>query len=361
MTTIDRHIIIRFFTGIVYLTLALIVFFIVLHYVEYIDDFFDRGATMKDVFFVYYLNYIPEIIRLTSPLAVFLSAVYLTSRLSQKLQIAALQTSGVSLYRILIPYVFVGIVVSGFVFYFNGYVVPKTNRTVIDFEQKYLRGKQVKLDLHDVHRQNSPGSIIAVGYYDRFSKVANNISIQDFDNGQFLVSRIDADRMVWVDSTETWRLENVTERDFQLNDWPVIEYTDYMDTTLTVFPTDFARTEREVESMTIPQAQNFIASLKRSGANNTGRTQVGYFNKFSYPFANLIVVLIAVPLAAVRRKGGQAVQIGLGLLVSFLYLAAIKVIEPFGYENTLSPAMAAWLPHVMFLLLGLYLIIRARK
>ena len=332
-----------------------------LHYVEYIDDFFDRGATMKDVFFVYYLNYIPEIIRLTSPLAVFLSAVYLTSRLSQKLQIAALQTSGVSLYRILMPFLFVGIVVSTFVFYFNGYIVPDTNRVVIDFEQKYLRGKQVKLDLHDVHRQNSPGSIISVGYYDRFSKVANNISIQDYDRGQYLVSRIDADRMVWVDSTETWRLENVTARDFEINEWPEIKYTDYMDTTLTVYPTDFARTEREVESMTIPQAEEFIESLKRSGANNTGRTQVGYYNKFSYPFANLIVVLIAVPLAAVRRKGGQAVQIGLGLLVSFLYLAAIKVIEPFGYENSLSPVVAAWLPHAIFFLLGIYLIIHARK
>lgn len=316
---------------------------------------------MKEVFFVYYLNYIPEIIRLTSPLAVFLSAVYLTSRLSQKLQIAALQTSGVSLYRILLPFLLVGIVVSGFIFYFNGYVVPDTNRVVIDFEQKYLRGKQVKLDLHDVHRQNSPGSIIAVGYYDRFSKVANNISIQDFDSGQYLISRIDADRMVWVDSTETWRLENVTAREFLFHGWPTIKYTDYLDTTLTVFPTDFARTEREVESMTIPQAQDFIESLKRSGANNTGRTRVGFYNKFSYPFANLIVVLIAVPLASVRRKGGQAVQIGLGLLVSFLYLAAIKVIEPFGYENTLSPAVAAWLPHGLFFLLGVYLLIRARK
>jgi len=361
LTTIDRHIIIRFFTGIVYLTLALILFFIVLHYVEYIDDFFDRGATMKDVFLVYYLNYIPEIIRLTSPLAVFLSAVYLTSRLSQKLQIAALQTSGVSLYRIMLPFLFVGVIVSSFVFYFNGYIVPKTNKVVIDFEQKYLRGKQIKLDLHDVHRQNSPGSVIAVGYYDRFSKVANNVSIQDFENGQFLRARIDADRMVWVDSTETWRLEVVTARTFPSDSWPQIVHQDYLDTTLTVFPTDFARTEREVESMTIPEAESFIESLQRSGANNTGRTKVGFYNKFSYPFANLIVVLIAVPLASVRRKGGQAIQIGLGLFVSFLYLATIKVVEPFGYENSIPPSMAAWLPHILFFALGIILLLRARK
>ena len=361
MTTIDRHIIVRFISGTLFLTIALIVFFIVLHYVEYIDDFFDRGATMKDVFLVYYLNYIPEIIRLTSPLSVFLSAVYLTSKLSQKLQIAALQTSGVSLYRIMVPFVLVGLLMSAILFGFNGWLVPQTQRTVIEFEQKYLKGKQVKIDLHDIHRQNRPGSIIAVGYYDRFSNVANNVSLQDYTQAKILSSRIDADRMVWVDSTASWRLEHVTMRDFVHTGWPEHSYVDFLDTTLSVFPTDFARTEREVESMTIPEARDYIESLKRSGANNTGQTRVGYHNKFSYPFANLIVVLIAIPLAAVRRRGGQAVQIGLGLLISFLYLAIIKIVEPFGYKDTLDPAVAAWLPHILFALFGIYLLMKAKK
>ena len=361
MTTFDRHIIIRFATGTVYLILALIIFFVVMHYVEYIDDFFDRGATMKDVFLVYYLNYVPEIVRLTSPLAVFLSAVYLTSRLSQKLQFAALQTSGISLYRLMLPYLVVGICISGFMFYFNGWVVPITNRTVIEFEQQYLKGNRIQLDLHDVHRQSRPGSIIAVGYYDRFSKVGNNVTLQNFSGGKYLTSRIDAERMVWVDTTQSWRLESITVRRFQEAAWPTQEYIDYLDTTLTVFPRDFARTEREIESMTVTEGKAYIESLKRSGANNTGRTYVGYYNKFAYPFANLIVVLIAVPLAAVRRRGGQAIQIGLGLLVSFIYLATMKVVEPFGYNNALDPEIATWLPHLLFFLFGIILLIRARK
>lgn len=361
MTTIDLHIIKRFFLGILYLILSLIVFFVVLHYVEYIDDFFDRGATMKDVFLVYYLNYLPEIVKLTSPLAVFLSSVYLTGKLSQKLQIAALQTSGVSLYRILVPYLFVGICVSLFMFWFNGWIVPTTNQKVIEFEQRYLKGNQVQIDLHDVHRQSKPGSVITVGYYDRFSKVANKVSIQDYEESRHLVFRLDADRMVWVDSTQTWRLEGVTKRLFDDLSWPVQSTTDYLDTTLTVFPRDFARTEREVESMTVREAEEYIESLLRSGASNTGKTQVGYYNKFAYPLANLIVVLIAVPLASVRRRGGQAIQMGIGLLVSFFYLATIKVVEPFGYEEALSPATAAWLPHIIFLLFGIFLLIRAKK
>jgi lipopolysaccharide export system permease protein len=360
MTTFDFHIMRRFLAGTVLLIGCLIVFFVVLHYVEYIDDFFDRGASMRQVFLEYYPNYIPEIVRLTSPLAVFLSCVYLTGKLSQQLQLAALQTSGVSLYRLLRPYVVVAAAVSVFMFWFNGWVVPETNRTVIEFEQRYLKNRQQPLDPNDIHRQNSPESMVSVGFYDRVAEIAHTVSIQRFSDGRHLVSRIDARRMAWVDSLSAWRLSDVTERRFDGQGMTAFRTVVEFDTTLAILPRDLARTEREVESMTIPEAREYIASLARSGANNTGRTLVGYQSKFSYPLANLIVVLIGMPLASVRRRGGQAVQIGLGLLIAFFYLATMKIVEPFGYAGGLPPAVAAWLPHAVFAAIGLLFLVRAR-
>ena len=90
MTLFERHIIRRVVTGFAALLAILIAFFIVLHYVEYIDDFYDRGATMRDVFLVYYPSYIPEIVRLISPLAVFLASIHLTAKLTESLQLNAL-------------------------------------------------------------------------------------------------------------------------------------------------------------------------------------------------------------------------------------------------------------------------------
>ncbi|MEZ4700326.1 MAG: LptF/LptG family permease [Rhodothermales bacterium] len=361
MTTIDFHIMRRFLMGTVFLIGCLIVFFVVLHYVEFVDDFFDRGASMSQVFLEYYPNFIPDIVRLTSPLAVFLSCVYLTGKLSQQLQLAALQTSGVSLYRLLLPYLVVAVFISGFMFWFNGWIVPKTNQTVIEFEQKYLKNKQQQLDPSDIHRQNSPESMVSVGFYDRVAQVAHKVSIQHFSDDRHLRARLDAKRMAWVDSLGIWRLHDITERSFSPEGMTQYRKIEDLDTTLTIYPRDLARTEREVESMTIPDARNYIDALRRSGANNTGRTLVGYQSKFAYPLANLIVVLIGMPLASVRRRGGQAVQIGLGLLIAFFYLATMKLVEPFGYTGELSPTMAAWLPHVLFALLGLFFIFRARK
>ena len=340
---------------------ALIVFFVVLHYVEYIDDFFDRGATMQDVFGTYYPNYIPEIVRLTSPLALFLSCVYLTGKLAQELQLVALQTGGVSLVRLLWPYALVGAVVTAGMFGFNGWVVPKTNATVLQFEERYMGGDARPIDISDIFRQNAPGSIVSVGYYDRETEVAHRVSLERFESESRLASRMDASRMEWVDSLGRWRMHTVIVRDFPEEGREERRQIQQLDTLLNVYPRDLARTERDVESMTIPVAADYVDALKRSGAGGLGRPMVAYYSKFAYPLANLILVLIAVPMAARRRRGGQAVRFGIGLLVAFAYLALQKLTEPFGYERALAPVLAAWLPHVLFAVVALFLIVRARK
>ncbi len=361
MTTFDLHIIRRLTQSYLFLVGVLIVFFIVLHYVESIDDFMDRGATMKQVLTVYYLNYIPEIVRLTSPLALFLSCVYLTGKLAQQLQLAALQTTGVSLYRVMRPYVLVALVVTGAMIWFNGWVVPRTNRIVLDFEMEYLKDAPRKLDLSDIHRQYRPGHVVTVGYYDGKANVAYRVSLQQFGQSNQMLSRIDAPRMDWVDSLAVWRLSDVTRRAFLPDGRERRSHFSRLDTAIYIFPRDFARTERDVETMTVPVAERYVSELRRSGAGNLGRPLVGYYTKFSYPFANLILVLIGVPLAAVRRRGGQAVRLGLGLLTAFAYLALQKLTEPFGYTGEVSPLLTAWLPHAVFFIVAMVLLIRTRK
>lgn len=356
----DRHIILRLSAGFVVLVAVLILFFIVLHYVEFVDDFFDRGATMREVFLVYYPSYVPEIVKLISPLAVFMACVYLTGKLSQSLQLTALQTSGVSLYRLLVPYVAVAMLLTGFMFWFNGWIVPQTNRTVLAFEQQYLKDAPRVVDIADIHRQNRPGTYVTVSYFDRRSQTAHSVSIHTFSEENKLVQRIDAPTMRWNDSLATWRIQEPVVRQFR-GDVERRVRKARIDTSLQILPRDLARTDRDVESMSIPAARQYIDDLERSGAGGIGRSKVSYYTKFAYPFANLILVLIGMPLASVRRRGGQAVQIGLGLAVAFAYLTLQKITEPFGYTGEIPPLIVAWLPHVAFFLAGIVLLVRVRK
>ena len=316
---------------------------------------------MNEIYSIYYPSYIPEIIRLISPLALFLSCVYLTGKLSQTMQITALQTGGISLFRLLLPYVFVALLVTGMMVWFNGWIVPVTNQTVLEYDGKYLKDAPKQVDINDIHRQNSPGSIVTVKYFERRTNTAHTVSLQRFDNAHRLIERIDANKMTWQDSLETWRLPDAVVRTFDEDGNEVRRVVDQLDTLLLVFPRDLARTERDIESMTIPVAKAYVEALERSGAGNIGRPLVGYYTKYSYPLANLVVVLIALPLAAVRRRGGQAVQIGLGLFMAFAYLAAQKLTEPFGYTGELDPILTAFVPHLLFFLIAVLMLMRARK
>jgi len=361
MTTFDRHVLARLSRSYVLLVAALIVFFIVLHYVEYIDDFYDRGATLRQVFLVYYPSYIPEIVRLISPLAVFMSAVYLMGRLSQSLQIASLQTAGVSLYRLLVPFLVVGITITAAMFWFNGWIVPTTNKTVVAFEQQYLRDAQGFVDVNDVHRHTNRHGIVSVGFYNRDDHVGHSATLQQFSADHRLLLRVDAQRMTWIDSLNVWRFENAVRRTFDSAGVEVVSRHARLDTTLNVLPLDFARTERDVESMTIPQARSHVASLERAGAGNLGRARVQYHSKYAYPVANLILALLGGVIASVRRRGGQAIQIGIGLVVAFVYLTALKLLEPFGFTGSVSPQLAAWAPHAVFLAFTAVCLLTVRK
>ncbi len=347
----------------------LVVFFVVLDYVEYIDDFMDRGATIRQVFGTYYLNYVPEIIRLTSPLALFLAAIYTVSRLSQSMQLTAMTMSGVSLYRLMAPFVLAGLAFTAGMLFFNGFVVPKSTGTVIDFQQRYFNDATEEAQTSEIFRQTGPGAVLAVGFFDAGLNRAFRVSLFDFEadtsdgstGSEYLESRLDAQEMTWNDTTLKWTFDSPIRRTFLQDGSERIDSLANFDSTLSVFPRDIARTERDAERMTISEAGDYVESLRRAGASHIGRPLVDFHGKLAYPLANLILVLVGVPLAARRRRGGQAIQFALGLFVAFVYLAMQKIAEPFGYAEAIPPAAAAWVPHGIFFVIALVLLARAPK
>ena len=358
LTTMDRHVITRTLLAYTFLIVVLVIFFILIHYLEHIDDFLDRNASMRKIYLIYYPSFIPNIILQVSPLALFLAAIFTTGRLAQSLQVIALQTSGIALQRLVIPYVIVGIFVSAIMFFAGGWIAPRTNQTVLAYDQLYIHSRAQHIYVSEIHRRNDPTSVVTVGYFDRRTGTAHRVQLQRFKSDGTLLERVDGQQMVWHDSL--WHFTYATVRTFD-SDHEKRRIVAPLDTVLQVLPRDLARTERDIESMTIPVAADYVDALRRSGLADTGRDMVGYYSKYAYPFANLIVMLIALPLACRRRRGGQTVQIGIGLLVAFVYLAAQKLTEPFGYTEDLSPIFAVVLPHTAFLIGALVALVMARK
>lgn len=356
---IDRYIFIRLLTITVFVLGVLIFIFLVIDFSNNSDDFTDRGATFLDIFGVYYLNYIPEIIRLVIPVAIFVACLYLTGQMADRLEITALKAAGVSLYRLIVPYLLFGFIMLGIISYLDGFIIPDANSKRIAFENRYLKDKTEKVDRNQIYRQESENTIFEIRTFDANQKTGYNIEVIEFE-GDSIKKMMNISRMEWLPKDSLWKYTDIEEKVFTPMGY-TNEYRDSMRVALNILPRDLARTTSDIYQLTYYEAYNYIQSIKRSGASNTELPQVQFYGRLAYPFSIIVSIIVGFAIASVRRRGGRGFHIAAGLTISFLYLALMKVIEPFGGKGALDPLIASTLPHVFFLLVGLVLLFSARK
>ena len=78
-------------------------------------------------------------------------------------------------------------------------------------------------------------------------------------------------------------------------------------------------------------------------------------------FASLIVVFFGVPFASVKRRSGLSAQFGISIFICFVYLVSQKLSQVTGYNGSVPPVLAAWLPNILFFLAGVFVVFRVRK
>jgi lipopolysaccharide export system permease protein len=359
MNRIDRFILLRM-TAITLLVLVMLIFiFIVIDFSENSDDFTDRGATLAQIWNEYYRHYIPEMIRLVMPVAVFTACLLLVGQMTQRLEIISLKAAGVSLYRILWPFLLFALASTGMVSYLDGYVVPRSNQQRIDFERQYLMTRSDRVDRNKIYRQESANTLLVVNYYAPDEFTGYRVTLFRF-NGERVESVMEAGRMAWDHDTELWNFHTVVLREFNETGY-VQQRITQLDTTLTILPRDLARTTSDVFLLTYPEIREYIQALERIGASDVELPKVQYYGKLFYPFSILVITVFSVAVASVRRPGGTGLILGIGLGVSFLYLTFMKIVEPFGAAGAMDPFTAALLPHAVFLAIAVVSLIRSPK
>jgi lipopolysaccharide export system permease protein len=342
------------------MVLALLIFiFIIIDFSENSDSFTDRGASLNEIWGDYYLHYIPEMIRLVTPVAVFIACLLLTGQMAERLEFIALKAAGVSLYRISVPYLLFAFLFFTIVAGLDGFVVPKSTSLRIDFEREYLMKRSDRIDRNVVYRQESDSTLIVINYFDGREMVGYHVNLYMIDQNR-IVRTIEASRMNWNAETAMWELTNGEERIYRAGGFDSIRF-EQRDTTLNLLPRDFARTTSDVYQLTYPEVAEYISSLNRSGAEGIAMPKVQFYTRLAYPFSIIVITIIGLAVASERRKGGKGFYLGVGLVVTILYLAFMKLMEPFGYSGTIDPITTAVLPHLFFAVIGTVLFMNAKK
>jgi len=358
MKILDRYII-RKFLGTFFFALGLIILIaIVFDISEKIDDFIEKEAPLKAIVFDYYLNFIPYFGNLFSPLFVFISVIFFTSRMANLTEIVAILSSGVSFKRLLLPYMVGATVITSISLYLNNYVIPHSNSTRIAFETKYIKNPYVYKNRH-VHRQIAPGVFIYFDSYNNVDKIGYQFSMEKIENGK-MVSKLMSERIIW-DSTKTkWKVENYFIRTID-GMKETIKSGYQIDTALAFKPDEFNRRSNYIETMDSYQLKKYIEEETLRGSEEIPLYQVELYRRTSFPFATFILTLIGVSLSSKKVRGGIGMQIGLGILLSFTYIMFMQISQTFATNGNMSPLLAVWIPNIFFSIIALYLAKKAMR
>lgn len=356
---LDRYLIKQFLQTVVFGLLAFTIIFVVIDAMENLDDFIDQSVPTIKILH-YYFVFSPEIIRLMTPVAVLFAALFTAGKSANLSELTAIKACGVSLFRFMLPFIVTTFIISLISIYFGGYVVPMANKTKINIEQVYLK-KNLTFAETNIYFQDTKTRIVSIGYFDSDKNRANNVSIQEFDPNDFtrMIKRIDAVFLEYNDSTKTWVAKNGVIRTFDGYGQNAFYFNKQPIQKLNFLPEDLTTKQRKTSEMNLSELKELINSQQRAG-NDPTPTLIEYHSRFAFAATSLIVVLFGLPISTNKRKGGLAAQVGLNILVTFLYLVFMKISQAFGKNGSLDPVLTAWFANFIFLGAAIYNLYKAR-
>ena len=104
MKRLDRYIIGKFLGTFFFSIVLIMSIAVVFDLTEKLDDFFENQVSIQEIVFDYYLNFIHYFMNMFSPLFIFISVIFFTSKLAGDSEIIAILASGVSYHRLMLPY-----------------------------------------------------------------------------------------------------------------------------------------------------------------------------------------------------------------------------------------------------------------
>lgn len=346
MKKLDWYIAKKFLTTFAVTVMLFVIIIIVFDIAEKLDDFLEHNAPMKSIIFTYYANFIPSLINTFSPIFIFITVLYFTSRLAGRSEFISMLAGGMSLKRIMLPYMVVGGILTMASYLLNAWVIPRTDKKRVHFENMYLRDywSQAK---GTIYRQIKPGVILYMEYFNNNDSSGLGINIENYE-GTRLVSNTFGKFLRWNSEKKKWRLENVMTREFLPDGNQKVHQMQFMDTALQFDPRDFFFKIEDVQSLDQRELRNFIAKEDARGSPNINSLRTELHRRYASPFSTFILITIGICVAGRKSRGGLGFSMAVGIFVIIFFLFFSKYFMSMGQTGVLEPWLANWLLNVIF-------------
>ena len=339
--------------------------FLIFTFFELISSIF-RNRTPLITVGEYLINLVPYILYNVTPLCALVAVLVTFGTLSRTSELTAMKSSGISLYRIITPVLFVTLLISAGLFTFDELYLPAANRRQ-EALLSIIKDKPAQTFSHPDRKwisgqTNNAGEPARIFYYQYFNAEADkfaNLTVFEFDPATFtLQRRIFAASARWDPQVDNWVFDNGWQRTFSGDS--IVSYKPF---TIATFPeireqpAYFKKEYIPSEEMSYNELSAYITDLKQSGFD-TKRLNVQLNKKIAYPLITLVMAILAIPFALSMGKKGGLVGIATAIGLAITYWVVALIFESLGNVNTLPAILAAWTPDLLFAITGTYLLLR---
>lgn len=300
---------------------------------------------------------IPMLVSRFLPFAALLGALIAFTGLNQNSEVVSMKAAGLSAHQILAPMIVASSLVAGLLFLFNETVVVKSARVLNAWSDNDYAlvppdsGVLSNVWVRDGDRLVRAGLVGGSGPTTQLRR----ITIYQRRDGE-ISSILDADRAVQADGG--WKLQRVRTYDSNMN---VVSRDDELIALQGIQPQRFTLAHVDPSERGFLNLKKAIDELEQAG-RPTDEVKTGWWHKMSGPLSTILMPLLAATAAfGLARSGQVLLRATIGMALGFAYFVADNFSIALGNYGAYPPALAAWAPFFLFLLIGEFVLIRQEE
>lgn len=352
---LDRYVFNEFWWIFVTTALGFPVLLIVIDITDNLNTYLQRNLPKSQIA-LSYLYWLPDSMFMVLPAAVLFATVFSIGSLTRYSEITASKASGISFYRFIAP-IFVGALFAVGLGLVLGEVAPHTNKRRLELleTQKFANNT----DRFNFAYASDGGRVYKIAGLHLTTKKADGVEIERKGSGPDYPSYIaTAENASYT--PRGWVLGHGTMHILTGNTTNItFTFDSLYDKQFTEKPEDLTASPKAPAEMDYAELGRFIHAMERSGTD-VNELRVERMLKIAIPVTSLVILLFGAPLATSTQRGGAAYGVGISLATTIIFLMLIQLTKAIGGKGLLPPELAAWLPSILFGVIGITLFARVR-
>ena len=317
-----------------------------------LDNFIEAGIGLK-VALIYFAYKLPFIIAQILPAAFLLSVIIQLCLMARNRELLALQAGGISLWRIVCFFLLFGLLWGGVQLFLSQNLGVWGNRKAISMWNVEISGREHKASIIRNFWFLEENMMVYAEALNLDSKSGTSLNVYSLSQNGLDVEKVIRAPSFSING-KTWQLHKATVYDtngfVQQNKVEIPLTIKYSLRGLRVLGEDF-----KLRDYSLWQVGDAIKRLEKSGSN-VEALRTAWHTKVAYAASLMVMSLIAVAL--ITWKENIYINIGLGLVATFIFYTLLTIGGTLGESGRLSPFIASWFPIIFTAFLALLRIIR---